>query len=76
MKSIISVLTDSPFYFTMSLRDRHELVKRLASKQPGQEEKLDLSHYELKVSQYLNIDEIDLPKQLYRYSPFDQKAID
>ena len=34
MKTLVAVLSESPFYFTMPLRDRHGLVKRLASKQP------------------------------------------
>jgi hypothetical protein len=29
MKKIVSVLSESPLYFTMTLRDRYELVKRL-----------------------------------------------
>jgi hypothetical protein len=56
MKSIVAVLSESPFYFTMPLRDRHGLVKRLASKQPGEPQELDLSDYESKVSEYLKVD--------------------
>jgi hypothetical protein len=53
MKFIVAVLSESPLYFTMSLRDRHGLVKRLASQQEGQKEEIDLSRYESKMSEYL-----------------------
>ncbi len=43
MKTLVAVLSESPFYFTMSLRDRHGLVKRLASKLQGEQQELDLS---------------------------------
>ena len=56
MKSIVAVLSESPFYFTMPLRDRHGLVKRLASKQDGEPQELDLSDYESKVSEYLKVE--------------------
>jgi hypothetical protein len=56
MKSIVAVLSESPFYFTMPLRDRHGLVKRLASKQAGEPQELDLSDYESKVSEYLKVE--------------------
>lgn len=56
MKSIVAVLSESPFYFTMPLRDRHGLVKRLASKQPGEKQEIDLSHYESKISEYLKVE--------------------
>jgi hypothetical protein len=71
MKSIIAVLSESPLYFTMTLRDRYGLVKRLASKKAGQEEQeIDLTKYELKVSEYLNVEE------LCRYSSFSQETAD
>ncbi len=76
MKSIISVLSESPLYFTMTLRDRHGLVKRLASKNHGHDQEIDLTTYELKVSKYLKIEDLGLPKELCHYSPFDQQAID
>jgi len=73
MKGIVSVLTESPLYFTMALRDRYMLVKRLSSKQPGEEQEIDLTRYELKVSKFLNVEDMNLPKSLCRYSPFDQE---
>jgi hypothetical protein len=33
MKKIVSVLVESPFYFTMSLHDRIKLVRRLKKKE-------------------------------------------
>jgi len=74
MKGIVSVLSESPLYFTMTVRDRYLLVKRLASKQQGEDQEIDLTRYELKVSKYLNVEDMDLPKSLCRYSPFDQEA--
>jgi hypothetical protein len=56
MKTLVAVLSESPFYFTMSLRDRHGLVKRLASKLQGEQQELDLSDYESKVSEYLKVE--------------------
>jgi hypothetical protein len=56
MKSIVAVLSESPLYFTMPLRDRHGLVKRLASKLQGETQELDLSDYESKVSEYLKVE--------------------
>lgn len=38
MKHLVSVLSESPLYFTMPLRDRYGLVKRLQDK----EQALDL----------------------------------
>lgn len=55
MKNLVAVLSESPFYFTMSLRDRHGLLKRLASKQPGEPQEIDLSLYESKMSEYLRV---------------------
>ena len=49
MKAIISVLVESPFYFTLPLRDRYRLVRRLSDK----EEAIDLSGYQEKVDTYL-----------------------
>ena len=76
MKSIIAALSDSPFYFTMSLRDRHNLVKRLACKKQGLDQEIDLTTYDLKVSNYLKVADLNLPRELCRYSPFDPKADD
>lgn len=56
MKSIVAVLSESPLYFTMPLRDRHGLVKRLASKLQGEKQELDLSRYESKMSEYLKVE--------------------
>ena len=56
MKSIVAVLSESPLYFTMPLRDRHGLVKRLASKQQGENQEIDLSRYESKISEYLRVE--------------------
>ena len=64
MKTIIAVLSESPLYFTMTLRDRYGLVKRLASKKVGQEEQaIDLTKYELRVSSYLNVEDLNLPQE-------------
>ncbi len=52
MKLIVAVLSESPLYFTMPLRDRHGLVKRLAAERDGQKEEIDLSRYETKMSEY------------------------
>jgi hypothetical protein len=49
MKSIVTVLMDSPFYFTMSLQERHRLVKRLQTRAP----EIDLSLYRQKLEQLL-----------------------
>lgn len=77
MKSIIAVLSESPLYFTMTLRDRYELVKRLASKKVGQEEQAtDLTKYELTVSSYLNVEDLNLPQEFIRYSPFSPETDD
>lgn len=75
MKSIVAVLSESPFYFTMTVRDRHGLVKRLASKQQGQDHEIDLTTYVLKVNKYLTV-EARLPNELCRFSPFDQESLD
>lgn len=74
MKNIISVLSESPLYFTMTLRDRHGLVKRLACKKQGHDQEIDLTKYELKVSNFLKPEDLNLPKELCHYSPFDQEA--
>lgn len=76
MKSIIAVLSESPFYFTMTLQDRHKLVKRLACKKQGREPEIDLTKYDLKVCNYLKVEDLNLLKELCRYSPFDHEAID
>jgi hypothetical protein len=58
MKAIVSVLAESPFYFTMTLQDRYGLVKRLR----GREQQIDLSHYQEKISLFLKATEaITLP---------------
>ncbi|MFZ5452501.1 MAG: hypothetical protein ACOZF2_11640 [Thermodesulfobacteriota bacterium] len=51
MKTIISVLVESPFYFTMPLRDRYRLVRRLNDR----DEDLDLNGYQEKVDNYLRV---------------------
>ena len=55
MKALISVLLESPFYFTMSLRDRYQLVRRLSDR----EEAIDLSDYQEKIETYLRAGELD-----------------
>jgi hypothetical protein len=54
MKAIISVLVESPFYFTMPLRDRYRLVRRLSDG----EEAIDLSDYQEKIDNYLRAGEL------------------
>lgn len=54
MKAIISVLVESPFYFTMPLRDRYRLVRRLSDR----EEDIDLSGYHQKIDAYLRAGEL------------------
>jgi hypothetical protein len=49
MKMIVSVLVESPFYFTLSLRDRFGLVRRLKKK----EKSIDLRDYQTKISLFL-----------------------
>ncbi|MDD2904484.1 MAG: hypothetical protein PHU44_18805 [Syntrophales bacterium] len=53
MKAIISVLVESPFYFTMPLRDRYRLVRRLNDR----DEDLDLNGYQEKIDNYLRAGE-------------------
>lgn len=57
MKSIVSILTESPFYFTLPLRERHELVKRLRDK----EQSIDLSGYQILIATFLEIEKTILP---------------
>jgi len=54
MKAIISVLVESPFYFTMPLRDRYRLVRRLTDKEGD----LDLSGYQEKIDTFLRAEEL------------------
>jgi hypothetical protein len=65
MKKIVSVLAESPLYFTMSLRDRYELVKRLQ----GNGDRIDLTRYQLMVSEFLKIEEQYLPRSFWRNYP-------
>ena len=58
MKKLVSVLAESPFYFTMTSRDRHGLVKRLAAK----EQEIDLSRFQAKVDEFLKAAETNLSK--------------
>jgi hypothetical protein len=58
MKMIVSVLVESPFYFTLPLPDRFELVRRLKQK----EQHIDLSDYQTKVNLFLNTGEPGLAK--------------
>ncbi len=51
MKALVSVLVESPFYFTMPLGDRYDLVRRLLH---GEKE-MDLSAMNLKLDEFLNI---------------------
>ena len=57
MKNLVSVLTESPLYFTMTSRDRHVLIKRLEAK----EQSFDLSRYQLIVHEFLKPGELNLP---------------
>lgn len=56
MKKIVAVLSESPLYFTMALRDRYELVKRLQGIEERNEELIDLTRYQLMVSEFLGIE--------------------
>lgn len=56
MKTLVAVLSESPLYFTMTLRDRYRLLTRLASKKQGGDQEFDLSHYESKVSKYVKVE--------------------
>ncbi len=58
MKMIVSILVESPFYFTLSLRDRSGLVKRLKKK----EKSIDLRDYQTKISLFLKAAEPSLVK--------------
>lgn len=58
MKAIVSVLVESPFYFTLPLQDRYGLVRRLLDK----EERIDLSDYRTKINRFLKSEEPDLVK--------------
>ena len=49
MKALISVLVESPLYFTLSLQDRYRLVRRLSDR----EEAIDLSGYQKKIDTFL-----------------------
>lgn len=62
MKMIVSVLVESPFYFTLSLRDRFGLVRRLRDK----EERIDLSDYQTKINRVLKVADPSLVK----FAPF------
>jgi len=62
MKTIVSVLIESPFYFTVPLRDRYGLIRRLREK----EKRIDLSGYQEKVNAFL---EITMPN-LLKTPPF------
>jgi hypothetical protein len=64
MKKIVSVLAESPLYFTMSLRDRYELVKRLRENQ----ERVDLTRYRLLLSEFLKMEESFRPTSFWRNS--------
>jgi len=52
MKTIVAVLVESPFYFTLSLQDRYGLVKRLLDR----EESMDLSAMHLKLRAFLKME--------------------
>ncbi len=61
MKALVSILAESPFYFTMPLRDRYGLVKRLMEKE---QQRIDLNGYLIKMNAFLKIEELNLPKFL------------
>jgi hypothetical protein len=54
MKAIISVLVESPFYFTMPLRDRYRLVRWLSHREGD----LDLRGYQKKIDAFLRVGEL------------------
>jgi len=54
MKAIISVLVESPFYFTLSLRDRYQLVRRLSDREGA----IDLRGYQEKIDTFLRTGEL------------------
>ena len=58
MKLIISVLTESPLYFTMPLQDRYRLVKRLMDR----EQRIDLRQYQMMITAFLKVRETKLPR--------------
>ncbi len=58
MKAIISVLAESPLYFTLPLQDRHRLVKRLLDR----EARIDLSGYQMLINAYLRVEEANLTR--------------
>jgi hypothetical protein len=62
MKTIVSALVESPFYFTMPLRDRFGLVRRLMAK----EERIDLRKYQTKKDKFLKPEDQSLSK----FTPF------
>ena len=72
MKKIVAVLSESPLYFTMSLQDRYELVKRLQ----GDKEGLNLTRYQLLVCDFLKIEEHYLPTSFWRNSLHDEDIFD
>ncbi len=49
MKTLVAVLSESPFYFTMALPDRYRLVKRLMLRETG----TDLRSYQMIVAAFL-----------------------
>jgi hypothetical protein len=51
MKAIVSVLVESPFYFSLPLGDRYDLVRRLRDGEKG----IDLSAMHLKLNQFLEL---------------------
>ncbi len=65
MKHLVSVLSESPLYFTMALRDRYELLKRLQAKEQG----FDLIRYQLKVGEFFNQAELSQPESQKKFRP-------
>jgi hypothetical protein len=72
MKTLVSVLAESPFYFTMSPRDRYGLVKRLAARQ----QEIDLSRYQAMVEEFLKAPSTNLSKSPRFYVSYGPKLDD
>ncbi len=53
MKSIIAILSESPFYFTIPLQERYALVKLMASGSRRSDQEIDLNRYESRLDKFL-----------------------
>jgi hypothetical protein len=63
MKKIVTVLMDSPLYFTMSLQERYVLVKRLAAR----ERDIDLTIYRQRLQRILEQAGANFPPAILPY---------